>query len=1455
MTDKNTTFKDNISRAVSGGFDYDISNQSIKDLENISFSNPLYEASMLKHTTDDGYLQTYFRFRGYSRLSEKQKCIEEVIRQAEIYHEDQIGIKVIKWIQEQNSSIRFRYLSSSGLLFGMKFSNLELYDFNKVKHNDILYNFFHAANEANVPPLDIIRYHRLLTSNDKNKNELFNHTILVDNNQNIQLSKFSNCDKIEPYVMKEESFIESTINSPISINKIPLYNLKGEPIYIENEYNQTEQLSIDYYSNDTIETIKLRYAVENNIPIEMVKMDFSDEIIVEEKSSINDVDIYYVSSQKWRYNMLEHKKILMTSIIDIIEQNPIDIKSNSSINTSISKLSEIIESDLNINKLDGYYIYLLIRTVIFDGYPFYDPNTLQCVNPDEIINFIDDNVSYIDILIAKPIEQIKFRVVIENYCKSFIETIKLGKQYVNNIDENGNISSTLNTFHTLQIINKMATHKSQLIKSDILETSFTMNGEFKLQTLDLYELFNMLEINNTVPFANLGQFYKCLNGIKVPNDWTKEEENTDVLRFYINQLEVSTLKDENYSLCSIRQIRNENDINVYEYNIYGTINIDIQLLLQKFIKVLPSKPINMTVKKQFGKGMFIYSDILFNEDIFYDFATNNPIFSQMINIDEKYKIHKIRGGLKFTIQYNKLNGQYPLKCVIKIKTIEKSTEQEVKDFPKIAQVGKEIMTVQCSGSLNIHILHFYKHMFEQLLYYMQHSYHTYYMNYYCKYISNIQDIVKPVVTKKIIQKDLTLKDIAADLFLPGYVRSCSYPPNIITDEEKDKYNKEGKQVMTFPNKKSGLTIHNYVCNKDKKKIYPGLRMNDLENSEIYPVVPCCYQDDQNVEGTIRYNYEHNLPLTDDSISSTFITTRKLLKIGQEGALPIAIKNILTMTDNDTLLGNAIFIRTYVPRSNWSIVDTLRLATSSKLTDQQFIEKCNSFIHMNLLSQSNISIEEALHILQTKSYIEVRDWCIILELIFQVKIFIFATTKDNYEGFLSHEHYKRYYIINPTLYQNFKHSVFILNTFGGEFDRIEYPHNECIIKKGGSTNKKKDIQFLFPIQGETSSSIFSIWKIITNNKNVSSNLPFTEQYEDGYGKIRKCKLDDIEVYTNPIAPSILKSSTSTVSTKKYMDGEKALHLLEKYKFTNIRSLYHKNNIIALVASNNKELELVIKVSTKHNSSLYQLEHYDLSINGHPITPSDQISFLKQYNYFNRLTNVIISYACFYYSTLKFTNNINLTQFTNYITIKENHNYGTLSRLININNTNIIQNNKLIVTNSTIKIKILHYLSMLETYNEQLLLTYRFNKYIPYYYNNAEDFTKSIHSTIYNNLEEYLETRRLKKPQYALYNLFFKNNISYFYSNIELKNGKVFLVIPTTSEKNAAVISIHFKYTQQIIQHPPLYSNEEEYDIITQDNNKLIINENMDENTSECLILHLIVYKSKREEYWYSLIPFN
>ena len=233
MTDKNERYKANIARAITSGISYDLASSSGGELENIAFSNPLYESSMLRYSSgEEGtIIQPYFRFKGYSRLSDKQKCIEEVIRQAEIYHEDSAGIQVIKWIQEQNSNVRFRYLSSAGLLFGMKYSQLDIYPYNAKKHEDIITSFFEKALLANVPPLDVIRYWRKIsnTSNSFFSNENIPPILIHPENYNVSIGK-SLCESLEPLINKEKNTIKDVnINS----KELVLYNSKLEQIKIE----------------------------------------------------------------------------------------------------------------------------------------------------------------------------------------------------------------------------------------------------------------------------------------------------------------------------------------------------------------------------------------------------------------------------------------------------------------------------------------------------------------------------------------------------------------------------------------------------------------------------------------------------------------------------------------------------------------------------------------------------------------------------------------------------------------------------------------------------------------------------------------------------------------------------------------------------------------------------------------------------------------------------------------------------------------------------------------------------------------------------------------------------------------------------------------------------------------------------------------------------------------------
>ena len=1455
MTDKNERYKANIARAITSGISYDLASSSGGELENIAFSNPLYESSMLRNFSgEEGtIIQPYFRFKGYSRLSDKQKCIEEVIRQAEIYHEDSAGIQVIKWIQEQNSNIRFRYLSSAGLLFGMKYSQLDIYPYNAKKHEDIITSFFEKALLANVPPLDVIRYWRKIsnTSNSFFSNENIPPILIHPENYNVSIGK-SLCDSLEPLINKEKNPIKD-VN--VSSKEIVLYNSKLEQIKIEDENGKLILLTIQLYPNDTLETLKIRFAIENDIPLEMVTMKIWEDDIIESESKIDGVEIQYISVKDWKYNYLENKKIIVDSIIDIIEENPIDLKSTETIIKSITTFSEIMEQKLNINKDDGFYIYLIVRYSLFDGYPLLDEQGKE-INLDDIVKNIDENIEYIELLLAKKIDIIKFKIVIQNYVLSLKQTINIGKKYTGNT----------NVLETCYKIQTYFQKNNNIKSSDIHETNFTINGTFSLEGVDIYELFNSIVCSHVLPFMNLHHFYKCLNDIKVPNDWCKEEfEEQDTLRFYINNLDIQTMIDDNYSLCTIKQIDTKEGINSFKYKIYGTSNIPINTLLSKFIQILSFKPENITVKKDFGKGTFILSEVPFYEDLFYDYCSNNDAVSEIISIDEKYKIHKIRGGLKFSMNLNKQDTENTLKCIMKQKNIEKSTEVEVKYFPHFVKVGSTVTVLQISGSINTKLLNYYKNMLQIIFNYIHSTYYHNYVNYYCSRVQNIMSFIKQPV-KKDLNKDLNLKDIAPDLFLSGYVRSCSYPPTIITsEEEKEKFIQEGKDIMTYPKINDQFTSFSYVCNKDKKKIYPGLRINEMENSEIYPAVPCCYQDNQNIEGTIRYKYEHDIPLISETTGmGTFITTRKILKATQEGSLPPAIKNLLTMTDNDTLLGTSSFIRMAVPKGNWSILDALKLSTNSKLSMEQIINKCKDLSNMNLLSQSNLTIEEAIQILNTKSYIAIKDWITILQHIFEVNIVIFISNKDDLEGQLSYQNYKRYLIINPNI--NYQNAVLIFNTYGGEFDRLEYPHNEYIVKRT-IIGKKKEYISMFPSNGETYKSIAHITKNLINYQIISNELPISKQFEDGYGKIRKIITNGLECYTSPIAPSIIpvKNNISTTSTSTNVVNNKIIQkFLNTYNIQNVQQIIHNNKCIAIIGdyitssnsitseTNNNSFQIIIKIDQKNMQDFEHLDKYNIQKYGYPIPPSDTISFLQLYNRYNRLANYIISYTCYLYSILKHENNIDLNTFEkNHIIIIPNHNYGTIQRLLDLNKNGIIKNNKCVLPSEDIKIRTLFYIQMLENYNPLIITNYKYNKYIPSYYNNSEDFTKSTHYTIYNTLEEFLETRRLKKAQYALYDKLFKSMISYFYSNIEISKGKVYLVIPANSLEQAYSRCIYFNNTNKILLYPPYMDGE--YNVLIQDNNGIQTISKINNDNKSALVGRLIITKSREENHWFSMIP--
>ena len=284
-------------------------------------------------------------------MTDRQKCIEEIIRQTELLKEEAIGLKIINWIKIQNINTRFRYLSTVGLLFGMKYGNLEIHEYNKKNHEEIILDFFSKADEAGVPPLDVLRYWRYINDTNDIKFETIIPPLLINFDTNEVSLGYQECKVDKSNILKFD-------NNSIPLKNIILYNPNNERIMIENENGVEAPLTIELYQNDTLETLRIRYAIDNNIPLEMVTISVKKDDVYERESVISGVNIKYISMLDWVYNELEDKKIIINSVIDIIERTEIKV---SSIVKDIDKLASVLNVELNINKDDGYYIYLLIK--------------------------------------------------------------------------------------------------------------------------------------------------------------------------------------------------------------------------------------------------------------------------------------------------------------------------------------------------------------------------------------------------------------------------------------------------------------------------------------------------------------------------------------------------------------------------------------------------------------------------------------------------------------------------------------------------------------------------------------------------------------------------------------------------------------------------------------------------------------------------------------------------------------------------------------------------------------------------------------------------------------------------------------------------------------------------------------------------------------------------------------
>jgi hypothetical protein len=1217
----------------------------------------------------------------------------------------------------------------------------------------------------------------------------------------------------------------------------------------DEERSYEVETPFEIYSSDSLMSIKNRFLIEKGIYPPIAKFEIvskpDNEIIEskdfrifrfqENKNNILSVDIK--TDIEWKINPLENSIINVISFRDLLDKYEIVEYDEKQFKYSLSKLAIKCEDLFGIKDItEVLFIYIM---------------TMYSTEEEETY---EESYERID-----PSTQFGLYKELEKYKNKYEEYFdKIKKEY--DIDEITNNELYREKYEDfIKDISKLnlSSLKEKGIQTSITEVNYLYKGQCKM-AIDLYELFNLLYPDTFLQFAYIGKFYKVLNNFKYPEEWSIlfNEEDESVLRFYIfgkendNDINIENPNSDDYFMVELMQV--DENKGVFSYEISIKANNQIQISEDKIIEralnylIVRSqeiiKPYDISLKKTFGNGFFVYKNVDLFRELFFDFCTNHPYMRGIIVFDEKYKIEKERGGTRFFITLNNLETY--TKCSLYFKKIDKPYEKEVEAYPDIVNVGDKIILINILyGESEFQVNKAIK-LLNSCITYMLLNIDNFFYSYYSKYISNIRSI-KNISFED--EKEMRLKDIYPQMFVSGYGRFCQQQPKIIFDEEEiKKKQKEKSDLFLFPKTKKEGPQSYYSCSHNNRYPFVGLSKNTLPNSDQYPYLPCCFAKDQNVKNKLRFIYESDFTVEkEEGVRKQVIKSKKVLKEGQFGILPNNLLNVFNLVDEEVIVGRNRFLRMGVQQSINSCLIAL-LKAKDEDTSFENVEKWRkkilNFSNYNFASQRGLEPEYVRNIILKNENIDPMVFIDILENIFGVNIILFCVDRKLYrDGTICSYKFKRNFILN-TGRNAYDKTVFLYRTMGGELDGLKYPHCELVVEEKKMKELEKiegEIITSFDPNSEVVKQIYSIYltTLNINYKKISFNNKLLGQIEDGYGKIRTLIFEwekrPFNILVSP-SPNFNKEQFNLIKKEIYItdynissvDLYSALRFLESegVNASSIQKITEENqNVIALYcnigSSPNKKDNVSIYIPVKVNpeeyltdkSKLLNIRNFDINNNEYPYPNSVSFSLLKQYNSYKRLSNFVSAYCLYLLSHLyndelrvlrfisttdtfeeKIRDLINL--FERNIIINEDIEYN-VNRNLNLENNTIIEDNDyLIVSSETIKKKLLYIAYINIKYNIEETIEYMYKKYVKDFYTTSKDFNVSEHFTVFFTTTE-LNFTKTNKNKYTVYSIppTLKDN-TIFFKNQSVLDGAMCILQKCNSIESALYVSMEWNKTK-------------------------------------------------------------
>ena len=575
------------------------------------------------------------------------------------------------------------------------------------------------------------------------------------------------------------------------------------------------------------------------------------------------------------------------------------------------------------------------------------------------------------------------------------------------------------------------------------------------------------------------------------------------------------------------------------------------------------------------------------------------------------------------------------------------------------------------------------------------------LNFYKQYITIKTENRSSSTVEQPTKTQNSLKTMVPNLFISNSKKLCNKPPIISPNNNYDEVEGCNEKYLKFP-----------VYGETDPKIfecpyfdhnYPGLRINKLENKNIFPYIPCCYKRPQKQSKNCKVYFDQETQ-TQRINSGEIAKSLKILTPKRQGVLPPRIDKILHYTTN------VKFYRYGIPLSPNCCLYLLNMVTRNQNSFKEIRTRLSSKIELCKGNIKALELQDLKNkVLDEAYYINPRNFKNVLEDYYKLSFILFSKDKDDFSI------YENNFLKDCRLKSKV---IFII-------EHEEENHVELIVDTEtlNYVNKQnKEPVFTFDVDDELVENVISIYK---------------KRFDYATFSLNKKSIVKEVVDQHPF----LTSNNEIIPLNKYIDMYGKVRLVEfMYKninfvvefdpifcFTlkNIRPLKYFKNINNQLSYNEKEF---IKQKIIRN-----FEHCKLY---NPFN-SNEIDLYNNFKSMKKLSNYILWLACYVYSNMFLESRLSVDEWIQRHTrIVENFTYSgvTIKPIYDV--TGVMVNSKFIFDSFELQEKIRFNLNLISTINLKL---YK-NNYYHNFYNDVTNFNVIYPAQLALTKEEYFKNTR-------------------------------------------------------------------------------------------------------------------